>query len=76
MVIRIVEYFMIKTDSTFLAENFIHKLLGIGILVCVLKIMKYQFKDIGFEKNKFLRYVIDGLLFRRNLFWNFLLDRI
>ncbi len=62
LVIRIVEYFMIKTDSTFLAENFIHKLLGIGILVCVLKIMKYQFKDIGFEKNKFLRYVIDGLL--------------
>ena len=50
LVIRIVEYFIIKTDTTFISENFIHKLIGIIILVFLLKIMNYKFKDIGLKK--------------------------
>ena len=61
LVIRIVEYFIIKTDTTFISENFIHKLIGIIILLFFLKVMNYKFKDIGFEKNKFFKYLIYGL---------------
>ena len=62
LVIRIVEYFVIKTDTTFISENFIHKLIGIIILLFLLKIMNYKFKDIGFEKNKWFKYLIYGLI--------------
>ncbi len=62
LVIRIVEYFIIKTDTTFISENFIHKLIGIIILLFLLKIMNYKFKDIGFVKNKFFKYLIYGLM--------------
>lgn len=58
LLIRIVEYFVIKTDKTFISENFIHKLIGIIVLLFLLKIMNYRFKDIGFEKNKCFRYLI------------------
>lgn len=62
LIIRIVEYFIIKTDTTFISENFIHKLIGIIILLFFLKVMNYKFKDIGFEKNNFLKYLIYGLI--------------
>ena len=62
LAIRIVEYFIIKTDTTFISENFIHKLVGIIILLFLLKIMNYKFKDIGFKKNKFFKYLIYGLM--------------
>lgn len=62
LVTRIVEYFIIKTDTTFISENFIHKLIGIVILVFLLKIMNYKFKEIGFKKNKWFKYLIYGLL--------------
>jgi membrane protease YdiL (CAAX protease family) len=56
------EYFIIKTDTTFISENFIHKLMGIIILVFLLKIMNYKFKDIGFKRNKWFKYLIYGLI--------------
>jgi hypothetical protein len=56
------EYFIIKTDTTFISENFIHKLMGIIILVFLLKIMNYKFKDIGFKRNKLFKYLIYGLI--------------
>lgn len=62
LVIRIMEYFIIKTDTTFISENFIHKLMGIIILVFLLKIMNYKFKDIGFKRNKWFKYLIYGLI--------------
>lgn len=45
---RIMEYFFIKTDESFLAENFIHKLFGIFLLFVILSISKMKWKDIGF----------------------------
>ena len=62
LAIRIVEYFIIKTDTTFISENFIHKLVGIIILLFLLKIMNYKFKDIGLKKNKFFKCLIYGLI--------------
>lgn len=62
LVIRIMEYFIIKTDTTFISENFIHKLIGIIILLFFLKVMNYKFKDIGFKRNKWFKYLIYGLI--------------
>lgn len=59
---RIIEYFIIKTDTTFISENFIHKLIGIIILLFLLKIMNYKFTDIGFKRNHFFKYLTYGLL--------------
>ena len=47
---RIVEYYLIRTDETVVAENFVHKLLGIGILLAALRMLNLKPKDIGFVK--------------------------
>ena len=47
---RTIEYYLIRTDKTVVAENFVHKLFGIGILLIVLKMLDLKPKDIGFVK--------------------------
>lgn len=47
---RIIEYFLFRTDETIIAENFLHKLFGIGILITLIKILDLKPKDIGFVK--------------------------
>ena len=49
-VARIVEYFSLRTDETAIAENFFHKLFGLGVLMVVLKMLSMTPKDIGFNK--------------------------
>lgn len=63
LAVRLFEYFVIKTDTTFFSENFIHKLLGIVILFVLLRITHYKPSDIGFKKQSWLKYLIFGLLF-------------
>lgn len=62
LITRIIEYFAIKTDTTFFSENFIHKLLGIILLFALLKIVRYKPSDIGFQKQNWLKYLVYGLL--------------
>ena len=59
---RITEYFFIRTDESILAENFIHKVFGIAVLVAVLFLAKLSWKDIGFTKTKVVQNVFKGLL--------------
>lgn len=47
---RIMEYYLIRTDETVIAENFFHKLFGIGMLAVVLKLLSMTPNDIGFTK--------------------------
>ena len=61
--IRLFEYFVIKTDTTFFSENFIHKLFGITVLFMLLGIVHYKPSNIGFKKRNWLKYLISGLLF-------------
>lgn len=56
-----VEVLAIRTDETFLADNFINKVLGIAVLIVCLRIFHYSWRDIGFRPDK-LRYIGYGLL--------------
>ena len=58
---RIIEYYFIRTDETVFAENFLHKLFGIAVLLIVLALLKMSLKDIGFVKSDIIN-VGKGLL--------------
>lgn len=60
-IVRVIEYFWIRTDETVLAENFIHKVFGIVILSVILIITKISWGSIGFIKTKILQNVFKGL---------------
>ena len=59
---RIIEYFVLKTDETFLAENFIHKVFGIVLLLTVMTVMHLKWRDIGFKREKALSCFCIGVL--------------
>lgn len=58
---RVLEYFLIRTDETILAENFIHKVLGIIVLIVILKFTKLSWDRIGFKKADLLQNIFKGL---------------
>ncbi|TNF68261.1 CPBP family intramembrane metalloprotease [Streptococcus salivarius] len=62
-VARLIEYFYMRTDETFLSENFLHKLFGILLLWGVLSICNLRWKDIGFSSDGTVSGIGKGLLF-------------
>ena len=60
---RLFEYFYIRTDETFLSENFLHKLFGIFLLWGLLYFCKLRWKDIGFTPDGIVSGIGKGLLF-------------
>ena len=62
-ILRFIEYFIIRTDQTFWGEAFLHKLLGIVILFIVAKLYNFKAQDIGFNKERAVKYTLMGLLF-------------
>ena len=60
---RALEYFVIRTDQTFFGEAFIHKLIGIGVLVGCVFLFRYKFKDIGLKTGKAFLDILKGLAF-------------
>ena len=65
---RIFEYFVLRTDQTFWGEAFVHKLIGIGILLLLLKRCDFKAGEIGFAKDKILLNSLKGLLFGVSIF--------
>lgn len=59
---RIFEYFVIRTDETFLSENVIHKIFGIALLFIVLRLFHLTWDEIGFKKNKVFLELGKGFL--------------
>lgn len=59
---RLIEYFVIKTDKTILAENFLHKIFGILVLAVVLYLQRSGWQSIGFTKNKMTAGIAKGFL--------------
>ena len=62
LILRIIEYFFVKTDETVISENFIHKVLGILVLFFILKIINYKFEDIGLRKDNKYQKLLYGIL--------------
>ena len=62
LLVRLVEYFLIKTDETIIGENVFHKAAGIIILTLALKRIELSWSDIGFQRNGFVSSILKGLL--------------
>ena len=60
---RALEYFVIRTDQTFFGEAFIHKLIGIGLLVAAIFTFRYKFSDVGLTTGKSFLDILKGLAF-------------
>lgn len=67
-IFRSFEYFVLRTDQTFLGENFIHKLIGIVIFYAVAKMYCINLKDIGFKRNSILHNLLKGFGFGLSMF--------
>lgn len=60
---RIFEYFVLRTDQTWVGEAIVHKCLGIVVLYMVTAKMKLKVTQIGLAKEKALCNLIKGLAF-------------
>lgn len=58
---RILEYFLIRTDETVLAEAFLHKVFGIIVLSVILRLAKLSWSAIGFRKANMIQDILKGL---------------
>ncbi len=62
-IFRIWEYFVLRTDQTWVGEAVVHKLLGIIILFAVCARMELSGVQIGFVKEKVFKYLLKGFVF-------------
>ena len=62
-ILRLIEYFILRTDSTVIVEALFHKLAGIFILIIFTRAYKYKAEEVGFSLNKCGVKLAAGLLF-------------
>lgn len=65
---RIFEYFVLRTDQTWVGEAIVHKVLGIVILFGVSACVKLTVTQIGFVKEKVFCNLVKGLAFGCSIF--------
>lgn len=59
---RLFEYFILRTDQSVIGEAFVHKLIGIGVLIAVAFWLKITRVDIGLSANIIFRDILIGFL--------------
>ena len=62
-ILRLVEYFLLRTDYTVIGEALFHKLAGIVILIIFARVYKYKAEEVGFSPYKCEIKLASGLLF-------------
>ena len=62
-VLRLFEYFILRTDLSVIGEAIFHKLAGIAILIIFARFYKYKASEIGFSLEKCELKLLAGLLF-------------
>lgn len=62
-ILRLIEYFILRTDYTVIGEALFHKLAGILILVIFARIYKYKADEVGFSLYQYEVKLIAGLFF-------------
>lgn len=67
-VFRILEYFILRTDQTWVGEAIVHKAIGIVILFGVSTWGKLTVTQMGFMKEKVFSNLIKGLVFGCSIF--------
>ena len=65
---RSLEYFVLRTDQTWVGEAIVHKVLGIVILFGVSACVKLTVTQIGFVKEKVVCKLVKGLAFGCSVF--------
>ena len=67
-IFRTLEYFVLRTDQTWVGEAIVHKVLGIVILFGVSACMKITVTQMGFVKEKAFCNLVKGLAFGCSVF--------
>lgn len=63
LLLRLFEYFILRTDTSFLGEAVFHKIAGIIILFLAARIYKYSSEDVSFSKSYAGYKLFSGIIF-------------